>query len=123
VTWPPPDPRIPAFSPAGQRASTPSLARDSPVVRSLIHDAGIGICAAAHARRRDGPADVEPVARVPNAVAVGGDTVDCRPFVSSAPSLQSENMHGTRCTAWNNPAACAALCRATVHLSRESPQY
>jgi hypothetical protein len=31
--------------------------------------------------------------------------------------LQSEDTPGTRCTAWNNHAASAALCRATVRLS------
>ena len=121
VTWPPRDPRIPAFSPAGPRTWTPSLARDSLVVRSLILVAGIDIVAAAHARRRDSPAHAEPADGAPDDGAVFADTAGCRPSVSSAPSLQSENMLGTRCTAWNNLAASAALCRAPVlHLSRRA---
>jgi hypothetical protein len=120
VTWPPRDPRIPAISPPDPRTSTPRLARDSLAVRSLILVVGIDIVAAAHARRRDSPAHAETVAVAPVDGAVVADTAGYRPSVTSAPSLQSENMLGTRCTAWNNPAACAALCRATVHLSRRT---
>jgi len=117
VTWPPPDPRIPAFSPAGPPTSTPRLARDSPVVRPPILVAWPDIVAAAHARRRDSPVRAEPVAFAPADGAVVADTADYRPSVSPAPSLLSENTPGTRCTAWNKPAASAALCRATVRLS------
>ena len=123
VSRPPRDPRIPAFSPACPRTWTPRLARDSPVVRPLILVAAIDIVAAAHARRRDSPAHAETVAVAPVDGACAADTAGYRPSVSSAPSLQSENMLGTRCTAWNNPAACAALCRATVHLSRRTASH
>jgi len=117
VTWPPRDPRIPAISPPDPRTWTLRLARDSPVVRPLIHVAWPDIVAAAHARRRDSPVRAVPVAFAPADGAVVADTADYRPSVSPAPSLQSENTPGTRCTAWNNPAASAALCRATVRLS------
>ena len=124
VTWPPRDPRIPASSPAGPRTSTPSPARDSLVVRSLILVVESDTVAAAHARRRDSPAHAAPVAVAPVDGAVVADTAGYRPFVSSAPSLQSENMLGTRCTASNNPAASAALCRAPVrHLSRRAALF
>ena len=117
VTWPPRDPRIPEISPPDPRTWTLRLARDSPVVRPLIHVAWPDIVAAAHARRRDSPVRAEPVAFAPADGAVVADTADYRPSVSPAPSLQSENTPGTRCTAWNNHAASAALCRATVSLS------
>jgi hypothetical protein len=120
VTWPLRDPRIPAFSPPDPWTWTPSLARDIPVVRSLILVAGIDIVAAAHARRHDSPAHAEPVAVAPVDGVVVADTVSYRPSVSSAPSLQSENTLGTPRTAWNNPAASAALCRAPCHLSRRT---
>ena len=121
VTWPPRDPRIPAIPPPDPLTSTPRLARDSPVVRPLILVAETDIVAAAHAHRRDSPAHAEPFAVAPVDDAVVADTAGYRPSVSSAPSLQSENMLGTRCTAWNNPAASAALCRAPVlHLSRRA---
>ena len=113
VTWPPRDPRIPAFSPAGPRTSTPRLARDSLVAQSPILVAGIDIVAAAHAHRHDSPARVETVAVAPAAVDDGAGNVSCRPSVSSVPSSQSENRLGTRCTASNNPAASAVLCRVS----------
>jgi hypothetical protein len=122
VTWPPPDPRIPAFPPPDPRACTPRLARDSPVARSLIPAVGLVIVAAAHARRRDSPARAEPAAVAPDDGAAVADTADCIPSVFSAPSLQSENTLGTHCTAWNTPAACAALCRAAIHLSQRPHQ-
>ena len=97
------------------------MARDIPVVRPLILVAGLDIVAADHARQRDSPARAEPVAVAPHDDAVVAGIAGCRPSVSSAPSLQSENMLGTRCTVWNNPAASAALCRAHVsHLSRRA---
>jgi len=121
VTGPPRDPRIPAISPPDPRTWTPRLARDSPPVdRSPSPVAGLDIVAAAHAHRPDSPARAQPVAVAPDADDGGADTAGYRPSVSSAPSLQSENMLGTRCTAWNNSAASAALCRAPVRLSRRA---
>jgi len=118
VTWPSHDPSIPALLPSDPGTCTPRVARDIPVVRPLILVAGLDIVAADHARQRDSPAPAEPVAGAPDAVAVGADTASCIPSVSSSPSLLAENTLGTPCTAWNNPAASAALCRVDVHLSR-----
>ena len=121
VTRPPRDPRISALSSPDPRTWTPRLARDSPVVRPLILASWPDIVAVAHARRPDSPARAEPVAAAPVDGGVVADTAGYRPSVSSAPSLQSENMLGTRCTVWNNPAACAALCRAPdLHLPRRA---
>ena len=118
VTWPSRDPRIPALLPSDPGTWTPRVARDIPVVQPLILVAGLDIVAADHARQRDSPARAKPVAGAQDDDVVAAGIAGYRPSVSSAPSLQAENTLGTRCTAWNNPAASAALCRVAVHLSR-----
>ncbi len=120
VTWPSLDPRIPALLPSDPGTCTPRVARDIPVVRPLILVAGLDIVAADHARQRDSPARAEPVAGAPDDDAVAADTVSCRPSAIPAPNSQPGNTLGIRYTALNNPAASAALCRASLHLARRA---
>lgn len=119
VTWPPPDPKIRAISPADLRPWTPRLARDNSAVPPSSSrsrpplSVAAGTAAAALARRLGCPVRAGPGAVAPGAAGAHAGIEHCRHAGAAALKAPLENTCDTPCTAWNTTRASAAYRAAT----------